>query len=265
MSKRILFVVLAVALMATACQPIQRPPSAAPAAPAGSNPLAGTRWLLTELSGQPALADVSVTASFAADGSLSGSGGCNSYSTTYSVDGSSLTVSPQIAATMMACPDPVMNQETAYFQALTSVATFAIDGETLTLSGADGAALAVFRAQSQSLGGTNWTITGFNNGKQAVVSPMLGSEITLSFAADGTVSGNSGCNNYSGTYTAADGAITIGPLASTMKMCVDEAVMTQEAQYLAALASSVTYSINGTLLTTRSAQDEMAINAIPAQ
>ena len=40
----------------------------------------------------------------------------------------------------------------------------------------------------------------YNNGNQAVVTLITGSEISLNFGADGQVSGNAGCNRYTGAY-----------------------------------------------------------------
>ena len=72
----------------------------------------------------------------------------------------------------------------------------------------------------------SWDVTGYNNGKQAVVSPVAGSKLSAIFTAD-QVSGSAGCNTYSGGYTIDGTTIKIGPLASTQKACADEAVNTQ--------------------------------------
>ncbi len=54
-----------------------------------------------------------LTATFAEDGSLSGSGGCNTFNAGYTVEGADgLTIGP-IASTKMACPDEVMTAEDA--------------------------------------------------------------------------------------------------------------------------------------------------------
>jgi len=80
-----------------------------------------------------------LTATFAEDGSLSGSGGCNTFNAGYTVEGTDgLTIGP-IASTKMACPDEVMTAEDAYFTALSNVATYSVSAGTLTLRDADGA------------------------------------------------------------------------------------------------------------------------------
>lgn len=60
---------------------------------------------------------------------------------------------------------------------------------------------------------------------------------TVTFHADGTVSGNAGCNNLSGSYKVRKSSITIGPLATTLKLC-DDATMYAEQMFLAKLQSA---------------------------
>jgi len=77
------------------------------------------------------------------------------------------------------------------------------------------------RLQPAALSETRWLVTSYNNGKEALVSPLAGSEITLLFGADGMVSGSTGCNNYSASYTLEGDALTIGPAAVTRMMCAE--------------------------------------------
>ncbi|MFN2201662.1 MAG: META domain-containing protein [Caldilineaceae bacterium] len=252
-------VLLVVALLAMACQPVM------PVAESGSAGLAGTRWLLTDLGGEAVPADVAVTAAFGEDGNLSGTSGCNNYSTQYEVDGQSITISPQMMSTMMMCPDPAMQVEQAYQQALLTATSFEITGDTLVLMDESGTAILTFSAQSQTLVGTSWNVTSYNNQKQAVVSLILGSEITVNFMDDGTVAGNAGCNEYFGSFETDGDTIAIGPLATTRKMCPGEGIMEQEALFLQALESSATYQVQGSTLGTRTADDAMAVNMMAAE
>jgi heat shock protein HslJ len=254
--KTVLLAVVAAMFVLIACVPITREGAAAPTA----DPLAGTGWVLSELNGQPVVADTTVTLQFGADGQASGTDGCNRYNSSYSTEGDAIQFSPNAAMTMMACPEPIMDQAAAYMAALTTAATFAVDGDTLTLSDASGATLAVFAAQNSDLAGSAWSVTAYNNGNQAVVGLIEGTELTAVFGADGTVSGTSGCNNFSGGYMAdGAGAIQIGPLVSTMMACSDpEGVMEQEMQYLAALQTAATYRMEGDTMEMRTAEDALA-------
>lgn len=147
--------------------------------------------------------------------------------------------------------------------ALVQTRGFAVDDETLTLTSDDGSTLATFAAQAQGLAGTSWVLTGYNNGAQAVVSPILGVEVTLAFGDDGSLSGFGGCNRLFGDYTSADGEISFGLVGSTNMACASpEGVMEQEAAFIAALSTAATYTIEGDKLAMRTADDAMAVNFV---
>ena len=225
--------------------------------------LTSSIWVLSLLMDKATIPGTSISAEFTTDGKVSGSSGCNQYSSTYTVSGSTIKISTPMASTLMACSQEIMNQESAYLKALGEAKTFSISGAQLTLTGADNANLLVYKTQSQDLAGTSWEVIGYNNGKQAVTSVLLGSTITLDFAADGSLSGNSGCNTYKGSYTVTGDQITIGPLASTRMACSQE-LMDQESQYLAALGSAATYQIKDTGLELRMKDGALAIDGVIA-
>jgi heat shock protein HslJ len=245
---------LTLAILLTACT------SSAPQQ-AGGGDLTGQVWALTELLGKPPVAGTGVSAQFTSDGKVSGSAGCNRYAGAYTVSGSNITISSPLASTMMMCEPDVMAQETVYLITLGEARTFSIKGDKLTITGADGKTLATYTAQSQNLAGTEWNVISYNNGKQAVVGVIADTTLTASFGKDGSLSGNSGCNTFSGTYKLDGNKITIGSLASTMMMCSDPAgVMDQEAQYLAALQSAATYLIEGSVLDVRTQEGALAVS-----
>jgi heat shock protein HslJ len=211
-----------------------------------SQALTESIWVLTELNGSPPLPDTTITAQFFEDGKVGGSAGCNNYNTTYKVDGKNIQFGELAATTMMACPDPIMQQERDYLDMLKNAATFKIADDELTLFDSDGNALAVFAAQSQDLAGSSWDVISYNNGKEAVVSLIIGSEITANFGEDGQLTGNASCNNYFASYETDGDMISIGPAGATEMFCSEpEGVMEQEQQYLAALETADTYKIEG--------------------
>lgn len=117
--------------------------------------LTGVTWQATNYNnGKQAvvnvLADTQITALFGEDGSLAGSAGCNNYRATYTVQGNQITISAG-AMTRKLCNSPagVMEQETAYGQALTTAATYTIQGNILELRTADGALVARYTVASQ--------------------------------------------------------------------------------------------------------------------
>ena len=83
------------------------------------------------------------------------------------------------------------------------------------------------------LAGTTWVLTGFNQNR-----PIEGTQLTIEFE-DGQVSGNTGCNLYSGSYQVNGEAISFGALAWTERGCVDpEGVMQQERTYMELLGAA---------------------------
>lgn len=245
---------LAVILLAACASGGDSNPSPSGPSGAGATLLEGKVWKATEIAGVSAMvADTQVTATFS-DGTVSGSGGVNSYSATYTVtDPSGITIS-QPASTLMAGPQKAMDQEAAYFAALTQAAAFAVAADSLTVSNDAGEVLVRFAAlEPTALEGTTWRALAYNNGKGALQSLAAGSEITALFAADGTLSGTASVNRYSTTYTASGEAMTIAENIVTSKMAGPERLMRQETAYLAALPQTATYSIEGDQLWLRDA------------
>ncbi|NKQ37184.1 MAG: META domain-containing protein [Chloroflexi bacterium] len=228
--------------------------------------LTGTTWLATGYNNGEGgvvslIMDTKITAVFHEDGSLSGTAGCNTYNTSYTVDGDNISIPDLIATTMMACSEPVMEQEQDYLAALPQAATYAIQGDKLELRDANGSLLANYAAGPNNLAGTSWDVISYNNGNQAVVSVIIGSKITANFGEDGVLSGNAGCNDYTASYEINGDALTIGPAAATRKLCAEpEGIMEQEAQYLAALETIATFTTDGEQLRTRTAEGSMAVN-----
>lgn len=111
-------------------------------APAGdTSALIGPTWRLESLRGTSVAAAPAVTAVFAADGTVSGSGGCNHYHGGAVASGDTLKVS-LLASTLMACEPPaVMSQEAGYLQTLEAAAHWGVVDDTLTISDASGAEL----------------------------------------------------------------------------------------------------------------------------
>jgi heat shock protein HslJ/membrane-bound inhibitor of C-type lysozyme len=71
-----------------------------------------------------------------------------------------------------------------------------------------------------------------------------GSRPTLTFGADGSVSGRGSCNRYNGQYALTGEGITLpGPLASTEMAC-EPAVMDQEQRFFAIMGDLQSFSIS---------------------
>jgi heat shock protein HslJ len=186
-----------------------------------------------------------------ADGTVSGSTGCNRFTASYTLDGSDLEIG-KIATTNVACAPPADATERQYLAALDRVAGWRLDNDELVLDDADGGEL--LRFQESSPAGA-WTATMFLQ-RDAVSSPLPGTEVTAVFGEDRTLSGTAGCNTYTATYETDRGTITIGAPAATKKACVaPPGVMEQEQAYLAALPRAASYRVEGSTLSLLTAED----------
>lgn len=210
----------------------------------------GVTWILDRASVDALVDDAPegtrVTAVFEA-GEVGGSAGCNLYGGFYDLADDGTLFIEIGGMTEMACEEPLMALDQAYVSALAEVTSASATEETLTLEG-EGITLAYTAEEQLQLEGTPWTLDGVATGTDAVSSTLGGTEVTAVFEG-GTVSGNGGCNTYSGGYTVDAPAIEIGPLASTSMACADPAVDAQEAAYLDALGRAGTFEIAGSTLT----------------
>lgn len=241
---------------------------AAVPAPAAAT-LENTSWRLTGLPGVSLPAEQgrdAVTVNFEAGfegGRVHGFAGCNQFFGAYAQKGDKLALGA-LGATMMACPDPAMSIENRFLKSFAGNLRVAVAGDELTLTPeAGGEALRFERAAPPRLEGVEWEVTGYNNGRQAVVGPKLGTRLTLMFG-DGMVSGSSGCNRFHGSFKTEGNALSIQPLATTRMACEEE-VMVQEQEFLRALQTATTWKIVRGMLDVHRADGERVLTASPAE
>jgi heat shock protein HslJ len=264
---RVLAVVSAATLLLLSTAPAaSQSPSSSDPSPGAELPLEGTHWLLGEIADGDAVTPVAsgVNASLIlTDGSAGGFSGCNQFLAAYELSGTSLSFG-DVASTMIACDEATMALEGQYFSALGLVASYAIDGTALTLTDAGGAIVLSYTASPPASVEGPWLVTGYNNGAEAVVSPVIGgAEPSISFSPDGTVEGFGGCNQFGGGYSVDGDSIAIGPLHSTMMACSDE-INAQEFQLLTALEAATTWSVSGTNLELRDDSGALQLTATSA-
>lgn len=87
-------------------------------------------WLLEDLGGRGVMDMVSTTLVFDDEGRVSGSGGCNRYTGSYTFTDGELSFGP-LAGTKKMCPEAVMDQEDRFHKALGAVDRVAVDGPFL--------------------------------------------------------------------------------------------------------------------------------------
>ena len=67
------------------------------------------------------------------------------------------------------------------------------------------------------------------------------------------ISGNAGCNQFSGRYIQTDSGLKIGPLATTRRACKPE-VMKNESKFLSALTNTTKVEVSDSTLTLKDAK-----------
>ncbi len=202
--------------------------------------LVGTRWQLITLGENDALGEVTLL--FGEDGRVTGTGGCNTFRTTYRVEGDALSFGP-VLSTRMACSDEAgSQQEIDYFAALEAATAYELTADQLIISG-EGAPL-VFAAQPE-LAGTQWTLTALD-GRDVIATTA----VTLEFGTSDEAHGHTGCNTFRTTYRLEGDTLTFDErIITTRRACMDAAAGAQERAYLDALASASAYALEGDQLT----------------
>ena len=223
--------------------------------PAG---LTGATWewvSVIDPMGQTAAADPTrYTITFNEDATANIIADCNSVIANYVTDGSNLTIMPG-ATTLVACEPG--SQDQLFLSSLSSATAYTVeDGELFIALDAD-AGTVIFRAAgtgataeggaaaAPALVGTTWqwTDTMTASTATAVSDPT---RYAITFNEDGTANITADCNAVTGTYTTdATGALTINLGVSTAVGCPEDS---QDAEFLAALASAASYSFDGEAL-----------------
>jgi len=209
-------------------------------------PFVGTVWVLSSYGDPNNLAypeqGVLSTAVFNADGSLNGSGGCNNYNATYTVDGSQISIS-QPASTRMAC-EKGQDQENAFLAGLQNAESYQVMNGTLKITSSGGATVLYFNGRRQPLENVRWKLA-FVDGQPVdpnitATALFIPSTSAASTNPENSVSGNAGCNDYSGPYTVEGNALTAGPFTATEMAC-DEATNQVEQAFLSGLQNAQSY------------------------
>jgi heat shock protein HslJ len=223
------------------------------ATPAGAE-LAGTSWLLATLDGRAPVAGTNVSIVFHAN-RATGVASCNSWFGTYQLGAADALTFSDIGNTEMYCDPPaIMDQETAFLDALQGVTSFELDTDTLTLRSDSGGPTMTFEREASIDNGevpTSWTLVTFVSGDTAS-SLLTDTTITLDFASDSlatpeasfAVAGSSGCNRYTANVERQGDRVTVSPPTSTRMFCGSpEGVMDQESRYLSALEATTMIAV----------------------
>jgi len=226
----------------------------------------GSIWCWIELRGPDAMQvphPGRYTLEFGADGGYAFRADCNTGGGSYEIHGSQLDLGPA-AATQAACPPGSLGSRFA--ASLGSSVGYSREAGRLVLELADGAGSLVFVPQRDlALVGSSWLVRAVNKGRQGVVSAALGSAITVSFDAEGRMSGSTGCNRYSAEFSVQGDALDVGTASATRKLCSEpERVMQREAEFLIALGTVERFEQRGERLQLLTADGALAVDLASA-
>lgn len=172
--------------------------------------------------------------------------GCNTLNGEFTTTKNSIEFKGGMS-TMMYCDD--MSVEDGFKTVLSSIKTYAIDGNTLYLKDGDKVLVKLKRKNGDSitdLKGTSWELDLLSSPGVDFNSLFAGKKPTLTFMEELKVSGNASCNNFNASYSLDGTGIKFGPIMSTKMMCPN---IKAEDVFLGALGKINTYSVSGDVLT----------------
>jgi heat shock protein HslJ len=154
--------------------------------------LMGTSWSLASYGDPSDLTsvreDTAITLEFGDDGQAKGNAGCNGYFGTYTAEGGVFKIGPPVGSTMMACEEPLMDQELAYLRILEAATAYESVDDRLHLSTPDGQTL-IFEVQngtSDEVGAASACVGSLPDAPLVfVVEPRSGQTVSSGFAVSG--------------------------------------------------------------------------------
>lgn len=108
-----------------------------------------------------------------------------------------------------------------------------------------------------------WQLVQVIEGNNAL-SPAPSVMATATFSRDGMVSGNAGCNQYSGNYQQSGSSLGVAQLAMTRKMCIAENAMQIENAFSGAFVLVSSWHVIDGHLVLREDDGDMVIELTPA-
>ena len=200
--------------------------------------LNGTSWELAQVSrkGKNVVIpkEAKITINFL-ENEINGFSGINNYSGDYMVK-NNFTLSADVATTLMAGSENLMNIEQNFLDILQSFPKISYNASTLTLSNKKEVWTFKVLTLNKKLKNTSWKLLNMDGKDISKLISKNENNTTLSFNENG-INGNSGINNYFGDYEIVNNNIKIGPLGST-RMAGPENLMKVEREFLELLGNS---------------------------
>lgn len=243
----------AVAVILSACSTAASPsPSTAT--------LDGHAYLSTDVEGAVLVPGSRIRLGFA-NGNLTASGGCNTMSGAYAIQGDRI-VTTQMSMTEMACAEPLMAQDEWLATFLGGI-TYTLAGDTLTLT--NGATRLTLldkevATPDQPIEGTRWVVDGIVSG-DAVSSVPAGVTASIRISA-GQLDVDTGCNTGGGPVEVTPTRLTFGSIALTKRACLAGPAAVESA-VVAVLKGTVDYTIDADTLNLDAGAVGLTLRAAP--
>jgi heat shock protein HslJ len=189
-----------------------------------------TKMILTQLNGKKINSGKAFITINDETGTISGKNGCNNFNVKYtklSAKNQIKTNSPM--GTLMACDDESMKLEQEFSAAIINKKFKIVKkNNTVQFKNAKNKVVMEFSIPTQDqlwsfIEKNNWKLIALEN-----VGQDYGRASIKFNLAEKKVSGNTGCNNFSGTYETNDDRITFDKVASTRMACIGEGNETEQ-------------------------------------
>lgn len=236
--------------------------------PAGNSAedLTGRTFVSTSVSGTQIPGAGPMVVEFPEDGRISATAGCNRFVGGVDLSEGRVKAS-DLASTMMACLPEREGADAWLTTLFDAEPRWSLDGNTFTLTGDD----ITVSLQDEKvvdpdlpITGTEWVVTSLRTADAVVRSVALENAApTLTLADDGTLTGNTGCNEFGGSAEVGDDVILFEPLTMTRAACADPELADIETHVLNVLAGETTYIVRGSsmILTAANGTDGLEFTA----
>ncbi len=196
---------------------------------------------------------VSLFLSLTKDGSyaISGFAGVNTYAGSATFEKNEITVNP-LALTMMMGTDEAQKIENSFLAAVQAGGKIKVknDGDETILVLENSKAKTSLEFKKTILENTSWDLVLYNIENAVTNLPEAVSNVTIGFAADNSIYGNTGTNQIIGDFEyTKDGSLTFGPMGMTRMAAINEDAFKFEVRLMELYSQVKKYSINGAQLT----------------
>lgn len=166
--------------------------------------LDGTQWKLVNLDGSQLVPGSYISLYFRENGKIWGFAGCNYFGGDYSTSGNGTLRFSELTMTLLGCPDEdISDQEKAYFDAITAVASCSLEENHLEMYDDTGRKVLVFEQLTEyamdpaDLVGTRWTLASVNGEPVTTEEPVI-----IYFEGDNSATGEAGSFKQEFSYRA---------------------------------------------------------------